>query len=248
MTAQPKERIAKALSRMGVASRRQIEEMIIAGRIAVNGAVIDHPATFVTDVDEIRVDGAPVGAKEPARMFLYHKPKNVMVCERDPEGRTTIYDALPADMPRVMPVGRLDYATEGLLLLTNSGALKRHLELPATGWLRRYRTRVMGEWQREYSEALEKGIVVEGVKYGAIHATPEPRQKRDGRHVWLDISLREGKNREVRRAMQHFGLHVNRLIRVSYGPFQLGDLAEGEVREVPQKILREQIGKILEQL
>lgn len=243
-----KERIAKALSRMGVASRRQIEEMIAAGRIAVNGTVIDHPATFVTGADEIRVDGTVIGAREPARLFLFHKPKNVMVCERDPEGRTTIYDTLPGGLPRVMPIGRLDYATEGLLLLTNSGALKRHLELPATGWLRRYRARVMGEWQREYTDALVDGITVDGVKYGTIHAAPELRQKRDGRHVWLDVSLREGKNREVRRAMQYFGLHVNRLIRVSYGPFSIGELAEGEVREVGQKVLREQIGRILAEL
>ena len=242
------ERIAKALSRMGVASRRQVEAMVTAGRIAINGVLIDHPATFVTDADEIRVDGAVIGARAAAQMFLYHKPKNVMVCERDPEGRTTIYDTLPGDMPRVMPVGRLDYATEGLLLLTNSGALKRHLELPSTGWLRRYRVRVMGEWHDDFATALAAGVSVEGIKFGAIHAVVEPRQRRDGRHVWLDVSLREGKNREVRRAMQHFGLHVNRLIRVSYGPFQLGDIPEGGLQEINKKVLREQIGRILEQL
>ena len=243
-----KERIAKALSRLGVASRRMVETMIAAGRVAVNGEVITHPATFVDASDEIRVDGELVGAREPARMWLFHKPKGVMVAERDPEGRPTIYDVLPPELPRTMPIGRLDYQTEGLLLLTNSGALKRHLELPSTGWLRRYRTRVMGEWQDTYAAELENGITVDGVKYGAIHATVEKRQKSDGRHVWLDVSLREGKNREVRRAMQHFGPHVNRLIRVSYGPFSIGDLPEGAVREVSQKVLREQIGRILEQL
>lgn len=242
------ERIAKYLSRSGVASRRDIEAMVAAGRIMMNGVVIDHPATFVTDADEIAVDGNVIGAQESARLFLFHKPKNVMVAARDPEGRPTIYDVLPREMPRVMPIGRLDYATEGLLLLTNSGALKRHLELPSTGWLRRYRTRVMGEWKPEYGAELEKGITVEGVQFGTIHAVPEARQKHDGRHVWLDVRLREGKNREVRRAMQYFGLHVNRLIRQSYGPFQLGDLTAGEVREVPQKVLREQVGRIWEQL
>lgn len=248
MTSQAKERIAKYLSRMGVASRRQIEAMITEGRITVNGETLAHPATLVNDDDKITVDGTAVGEREAARMWLYHKPKNVMVCEHDPEGRTTIYDTLPPDMPRVMPIGRLDYATEGLLLLTNSGALKRHLELPSTGWLRRYRTRVMGEWREEYSAELAKGITVEGIQFGAIHAVVEARQKRDGRHVWLDVSLREGKNREVRRAMQYFGLHVNRLIRASYGPFQLGELPEGGVQEINKKVLSEQIGRILAQL
>jgi 23S rRNA pseudouridine2605 synthase len=242
------DRIAKFLSRHGVASRRTVETMIADGRVAVNGEVITHPATFVTHADKILVDGAPVGTRDAARLWLFHKPKGVMVAERDPEGRTTIYNVLPPDMPRVMPIGRLDYQTEGLLLLTNSGALKRHLELPSTGWLRRYRTRVMGEWQAEYAAELENGITVEGVKYGAIHVNVEKRQKFDGRHVWLDVSLREGKNREVRRAMQHFGLHVNRLIRVSYGPFSIGELAEGEAREVNKKVLSEQIGRILAEL
>ena len=246
MTAQG-DRIAKFLSRHGVASRRSIETMVAGGRISVNGTVITHPATLVTDADVILVDGAPIGAKETARLFLFHKPKNVMVAASDPEGRPTIYDVLPKELPRVMPIGRLDYATEGLLLLTNSGALKRHLELPSTGWLRRYRTRVQGEWQADIPIRLEKGITVEGIKFGPIHVYVEPKQK-SGRLTWLDVSLREGKNREVRRAMQHVGLHVNRLIRVSYGPFQLADMAESDVREVPPKILREQIGRILEQL
>jgi len=247
-TGQAKERIAKYLSRHGVASRRAVEAMIADERITVNGEVIAHPATLVDDTDKIIVDGVPVGVKEPARLWLYHKPKNVMVSERDPEGRSTIYDTLPPKIPRVMPIGRLDYNTEGLLLLTNSGALKRHLELPSTGWLRRYRVRVQGVWRDEFSTALADGITVEGIKFGAIHAAREPRQKPGARQLWLDISLREGKNREVRRAMQHFELHVTRLIRVSYGPFQLGDLPEGGLREVNAKILGEQIGQILTQL
>jgi len=250
------ERIAKALSRLGVASRRTVETMIAEGRVSVNGEVITHPATFVNDADKICVDGAPIGAKESARLWLYHKPKGVMVSERDPEGRTTIYDILPPafagagalPMPRVMPIGRLDFATEGLLLLTNSGALKRHLELPSTGWLRRYRVRVMGEWQAEFQDQLAAGITVEGIKFGPIHASLEPRQRTGGRHCWLDVSLREGKNREVRRAMQAMGLHVNRLIRISYGPFPLSDLPEGAVREISPKVLREQIGNLLETL
>ncbi|HCM83660.1 MAG TPA: pseudouridine synthase [Rhodospirillaceae bacterium] len=238
------ERIAKYLSRVGVASRRSIETMITEGRIAVNGKVIDHPATFVSEADEIKVDGEVLGKKEPARMWLYHKPKNAMVAERDPEGRTTIYDLLPPELPRVMPVGRLDYATEGLLLLTNSGALKRHLELPATGWLRKYKTRCRGEWRDEIIDELEKGITVDGEKFGPIHVTWLENRKGGMRHTWLEVSLREGKNREVRRALAHFGLEVDRLIRVAYGSFNLSNMQENEIKEVPAKILREQIGTI----
>lgn len=248
MSEQDKERIAKYLSRLGVASRRSIETMIAEGRIAVGGKVIDHPATFVSEADEITVDGEALGKKEPARMWLYHKPKNVMVSERDPEGRTTIYDVLPPDMPRVMPIGRLDYNTEGLLLLTNSGALKRHLELPATGWLRKYKVRAQGVWRDDIPEQLEKGIVVDGEKFGTIHATKLDVGKKDGRNLWIEVSLREGKNREVRRAMMHFGLQVNRLIRISYGAFNLSDMPENEVKEVPAKTLKEQLGKIWSEL
>jgi 23S rRNA pseudouridine2605 synthase len=242
------DRIAKFLSRHGVASRRSVEAMIAEGRVAVNGETVTHPATFVTAADNIVVDGHVVGAKEAARLWQFHKPKGVMVSEHDPEGRPTIYDVLPPDMPRVMPIGRLDYQTEGLLLLTNSGALKRHLELPATGWLRRYRVRVQGEWHNDIPERLAAGITVEGIKFGTINVVVEPRQKANARLLWLDVSLREGKNREVRRAMQHMGLHVNRLIRVSYGPFSIGELKEGELREVNKKVLSEQIGRILAEL
>lgn len=241
------ERIAKYLSRMGVASRRDVEAMITAERIAVNGNIISHPATFVSDDDCIAVDGQVVGKREPARLWLYHKPVNVMVSARDPDGRITIYDVLPKDLPRVMPVGRLDFNTEGLLLLTNSGALKRHLELPATGWLRKYRVRAHGAWHADIPAQLEKGITVDGIKFGTIHAALAPQQK-PGHNTWVDVSLREGKNREVRRAMEYFGLKVNRLIRTSYGPFNLSDMSENEIREVPTKVLREQIGNILEQL
>lgn len=241
------ERIAKALSRLGVASRRSVEAMIAEGRIAVNGKIIDHPATFVADTDQITVDGQSIGQKQAARLWLYHKPKNAMVSERDPEGRTTIYDLLPPELPRVMPIGRLDFNTEGLLLLTNSGALKRHLELPATGWLRKYRVRAHGEWRNDITPKLEKGIIADGIQFGPIHAVLSPQQK-PGHNLWIDVSLREGKNREVRRAMEHVGLVVNRLIRVSYGPFNLGEMKENEIREVPEKMLREQIGKILDTL
>lgn len=247
MPEQDKERIAKYLSRLGVASRRDVEAMIAAGRIAVNGMVINHPATFVSDTDKISVDSEAIGKKEPARLWLYHKPVNVMVSARDPEGRTTIYDVLPKDLPRVMPVGRLDFNTEGLLLLTNSGAMKRHLELPATGWLRQYKVRAHGQWRDDIPAQLEKGITVDGVRFGTIHAARSPQQK-PGHNTWIDVSLREGKNREVRRAMEHVGLTVNRLIRTSYGPFNLSDMQENEVKEVSAKVLREQIGRILEQL
>ncbi len=248
MTAQEPERIAKYLSRVGIASRRSIETMIAEGRIAVNGKVIDHPATFVSSADKIEVDGKILGGKEPARMWLYHKPKNVMVSERDPEGRTTIYDVLPPGLPRVMPIGRLDYNTEGLLLLTNSGALKRHLELPATGWLRKYKVRVQGTWQDDIPAQLEAGITVDGETFGAIHTTLLENRKGGTRNLWLEVSLREGKNREVRRAMSHMGLEVNRLIRVAYGSFNLSTMAENEIREIPAKVLREQIGAIWSEL
>jgi 23S rRNA pseudouridine2605 synthase len=218
--------------------------MIADGRVAVNGKVIDHPATFVSEVDEIMVDGKLLSKKEPVRLWLYHKPKNAMVAERDPEGRTTIYDLLPTELPRVMPVGRLDYATEGLLLLTNSGGLKRHLELPATGWLRKYKVRCKGEWHDSIVDELEKGITVDGEKFGAIHVTWLENRKGGTRHTWLEVSLREGKNREVRRAMAHFGLEVDRLIRVAYGSFNLSNMPENTIKEVPEKILREQIGAI----
>ena len=248
MNEQGKERIAKALSRLGVASRRDAEAMISEGRIAVNGLRVEHPATFVTDADAISVDGEIIGEKDVPRLWLYHKPIEVMVAARDPQGRKTIYDCLPADMPRVMPIGRLDYKTEGLLLLTNSGGLKRHLELPATGWLRQYRVRVFGDWDKKIPDQLKKGITVDGIRFGPIDCAYDNSTKTSGKNFWVNVTLREGKNREVRRAMQHMGLTVNRLIRTSYGPFNLSTMPPDAVQEVSAKVLREQIGKILETL
>jgi len=233
------ERIAKVLSRAGIASRREAERMIEAGRVSINGAVIDSPALNVTSRDRIIVDGKPLAAPEPARLWLYHKPAGLVTSERDEKGRSTVFDALPEDMPRVMSVGRLDLTSEGLLLLTNDGGLKRRMELPSTGWLRRYRVRVKGDPLDAGLEPLRKGITVDGVAYQPMIVTLD-RQK--GANAWLTVAIREGKNREIRRAMEAVGLVVNRLIRVSYGPFQLGSLEPGAVEEVRPRILRDQLG------
>ncbi len=233
------ERIAKVLSRAGVASRRDAERMITEGRVAVNGKVIDSPALNVTPRDRITVDGKPIAAAEPARLWLYHKPVGLVTTERDEKGRDTVFGTLPADMPRVMSVGRLDLTSEGLLLLTNDGALKRRLELPSTGWLRRYRVRINGSVGEAALDQLRKGIEVEGVRYQPMVVTFDRQQ---GANAWLTVSLREGKNREIRRAMSEIGVTVNRLIRVSYGPFQLGNLKAGEVEEVRRRVLRDQLG------
>jgi 23S rRNA pseudouridine2605 synthase len=233
------DRIAKVLSRAGIASRREAERMIEAGRVRVNGALIDSPALNVTAADRITVDGKPVGAAEPARVWLYHKPTGLVTTDSDEKGRETIYDALPDDMPRVMSIGRLDLNSEGLLLLTNDGGVKRLLELPSTGWLRRYRVRVNGRPTEEVLEPLRKGIIAEGEPFQPMEVVLD-RQK--GANAWLTVGLREGKNREIRRAMDAIGLSVNRLIRVSYGPFQLGELKQGAVEEVRRKVLRDQLG------
>ncbi len=233
------ERIAKVLARAGVASRRGAEEMIAAGRVAVNGQVIDSPALNVTPADKVRVDGKPLPEAEPARLWLYHKPTGLVTSAKDEKGRETVFDRLPEGMPRVMPVGRLDITSEGLLLLTNDGALKRRLELPATGWLRKYRVRVNGVPTEEMLEKLRKGITVDGERFQGMTTTLDRQQ---GANAWLTVGLREGRNREVRRAMEAVGLVVNRLIRVSYGPFRLGDLAPGGVEEVRAKVLRDQLG------
>lgn len=233
------DRIAKTLSRAGIASRREAERMIEAGRVSVNGKVIDSPALNVTEADRIVVDGKPVGAAEPARLWLYHKPRGLVTTDNDEKGRETIYDNLPADMPRVMSIGRLDLNSEGLLLLTNDGGVKRRLELPSTGWLRRYRVRVNGRPTDEELEPLRKGIVAEGQPFQPMEVVLD-RQK--GANAWLTVGLREGKNREIRRAMDIIGLAVNRLIRVSYGPFQIGELAQGGVEEIRRKVLRDQLG------
>jgi 23S rRNA pseudouridine2605 synthase len=234
------ERIAKVVSRAGLASRRDAEQWIVQGRVTVNGRVINSPALDVTANDAITVDGKPLPPRERTRLFLFHKPRGLMTTHADPEGRPTVFDNLPEGLPRLISIGRLDFNTEGLLLLTNDGGLARALELPDTGWLRRYRVRAHGEVTQAQLDELKKGVDVDGVKYGPIDATLERDQ---GANVWLVFAIREGKNREVRNVMAHLGLEVNRLIRVSYGPFQLGELAEGEVEEVKTRVLREQLGE-----
>ncbi|HBS50672.1 MAG TPA: pseudouridine synthase [Rhodobacteraceae bacterium] len=235
----PGERIAKVLSRAGLASRREAERMIEAGRVRVNGTRIDSPALNVTGADRITVDGQPVAAPEPARLWLYHKPPGLVTSARDDKGRETVFDALPEDMPRVMSVGRLDINSEGLLLLTNDGAIKRRLELPATGWLRKYRVRLKGRPQDADFEPLRRGVTLEGERFQPMQVTLDRQQ---GANAWVTVGLREGKNREIRRAMEEIGFAVNRLIRVSYGPFQLGNLKPGAVEEVRRRVLRDQLG------
>ncbi|MCA0905392.1 rRNA pseudouridine synthase [Ruegeria marisrubri] len=238
-TPPPGDRIAKVLARAGVASRREAERMIEAGRVAVNGKTIDSPALNVTAKDKIAVDGRPVSEPEPSRLWLYHKPAGLVTTTRDEKGRETIFDKLPDDMPRVMSVGRLDLNSEGLLLLTNDGGIKRKLELPSTGWLRKYRVRVNGRPKDEDFEPLRKGLVIEGERFQPMTVTLDRQQ---GANAWLTIGLREGKNREIRRAMEDIGFTVNRLLRVSYGPFQLGTLKQGEVEEVRRRVMRDQLG------
>ncbi|WP_425037893.1 pseudouridine synthase [Primorskyibacter sp. S187A] len=235
----PGDRIAKVLARLGVASRREAERMILAGRVSVNGKVIERAALNVTDRDRIAVDGKELGEKERERLWLYHKPSGLVTTTRDEQGRPTIYDDLPEDLPRVMSVGRLDLNSEGLLLLTNDGGIKRRLELPSTGWLRKYRVRVNGRPTDARLEPLRTGITVDGTNFQPMVVTLDRQQ---GANAWLTVGLREGKNREIRRAMQDIGLNVNRLIRVSYGPFQLGQLKPGDVQEVRGRVLRDQLG------
>jgi len=225
------QRIAKLLARAGVASRREIERMIAEGRIAVGGVKVEKPATLLTSLHGVTVDGKPVAEPAPARLFRYHKPAGLLTAERDPRGRATIYDRLPKGLPRLMPVGRLDLNTEGLLLLTTDGELKRQLELPATGVERSYRARVFGPVSQAQLERLIEGIQIEGIRYGPIDANLE---RRTGRNAWVEMRLREGKNREVRRVLEHLGLQVSRLIRTAYGPFALADLPAGAVDEIRQ--------------
>jgi 23S rRNA pseudouridine2605 synthase len=236
------ERIAKRIARSGLCSRRDAERLIQDGRVRVDGKVLTTPAHLVTEAARIEVDGQPLPDLEPPRLVRFHKPEGVLVARRDPEGRSTIYDQLPRHFDHLMPVGRLDLNSEGLLLLTNDGALKRYMELPQTGLARRYRVRVHGKVRPEALATLAKGVTVDGVRYGAIEATLERQQ---GDNAWLAVRLREGKNREVRRVMEHLGYPVNRLIRTAYGPFQLGALARGHAEEVPFKVLKEQLGKVL---
>ncbi|MBB5709264.1 pseudouridine synthase [Sphingomonas xinjiangensis] len=223
------QRIAKLLARAGIASRREVERMIAEGRIALNGVTIDTPATLLASLEGVTVDGDPVEAPAPARLFRYHKTSGLLTAEFDPAGRPTIYDRLPGGLPRVMPVGRLDLNTEGLLLLTNDGELKRELELPATGVERSYRARAYGQVTQAQLEELMLGIEIEGIRYGSINANIE---RRTGANLWIEMTLTEGKNREVRRVLEHLGLQVSRLIRTRYGPFYLGDLPGGDVDEI----------------
>jgi 23S rRNA pseudouridine2605 synthase len=238
----PGERVAKVIARAGLCSRREAEAWIAAGRVSVNGEIVASPARNVTPDDRVVVDGQPLPARERTRLFLYHKRRGLVTTHADPGGRPTIFAALPKTLPRVISVGRLDLNTEGLLLLTNDGGLARALELPATGWLRRYRVRAHGRVAQERLDELRHGVTIDGIRYGSIDASLDRSQ---GSNVWLTFAIREGKNREVKNVLGHLGLTVNRLIRVSFGPFQLAELAEGEVEEVRTRTLREQLGERL---
>ncbi len=239
ITAEEPERIAKVMARAGVASRRDSEAMIAEGRVSVNGTVLESPAFDVKPTDIVLIDGEPLPARERTRLWLYHKPRGVVTTNFDPEGRPTVFDVLPEDLPRVLTIGRLDINTEGLLLLTNDGGLARVLELPETGWLRRYRVRAFGEVTQDVLDTVKDGVTIDGIQYGPVTARFERQQ---GFNTWLTVDLREGKNREVKTVLEHLGLTVNRLIRISFGPFQLGELEEGEVDEIRSRVLQDQLG------
>lgn len=235
-----KERIAKVMARAGLCSRREAETWIAAGRVSVNGETLTTPAFTVSESDEILVDGKPLPVRERTRLFLYHKPRGLVTTNRDERERKTVFDALPKHLPRVVSVGRLDLNSEGLLLLTNDGGLARILELPETGWQRRYRVRANGRVTQEKLDGLAKGITVDGVEYGPIKAVLD---RAPGTNVWITMTLREGKNREVRNVLRALDLIVNRLIRVAYGPFQLGELEMGKVEEVHTNVLQRELGE-----
>jgi 23S rRNA pseudouridine2605 synthase len=240
------ERVAKALARAGVASRRDVERLIAAGRVALNGQTLATPAIKVSPGDILTVDGAVVAAAEPTRLFRYHKPAGLVATNKDPQGRKTVFESLPPGLPRLISVGRLDLASEGLLLLTNDGGLARALELPATGLARRYRARALGRIDQARLDTLKDGVTVEGVRYGPIEATlDKARDGAAGANVWITVTLSEGKNREVRRVLEAIGLKVNRLIRLAYGPFALGTLEPGMVEEVGPRVLREQLAHLI---
>jgi 23S rRNA pseudouridine2605 synthase len=236
------QRIAKVIARAGICSRRDAERLISEGRVTVNGVRIATPAIRIKPDDQVEVDGKTLPASEQTRLWRYHKPPGLIVSHRDPKGRPTVFDALPETIPRVVSVGRLDFNSEGLLLLTNDGELERRLELPATKWTRRYRVRVHGEIDERALAELKKGVEVGDLRYGPIEANLERRQ---GGNAWLAFSLREGKNREIKRICEHLSLQVNRLIRISFGPFQLGDLKRGEMEEISPRVLREQLGSMI---
>ena len=232
-------RIAKAIARAGVCSRREAETYIAAGRITVNGKRITSPALNVTSKDKIKVDGKPLPEQDPVKLWRYHKPKGLVTTAKDEKDRETIFSKLPKDLPRTITIGRLDINTEGLLLLTNDGELARHIELPKTGWLRRYKVRAKGNITQDKFDSLKDGITIDGIKYGPVNAK---LMREQGSNCWFTMGLREGKNREVKRICEHLGLNVNRLIRLSFGPFMLGDLKPGEVEEVHSHILADQLG------
>ncbi len=234
------ERIAKVIARAGLCSRRDAERLIGEGRVKLNGKVLTSAATNVTRADTVLVDNLPLPEKEETRLWRYHKPSGLVVSNRDPQGRPTVFEKLRQQLPRVLSIGRLDINTEGLLLLTNDGELARFLELPATGWIRRYRVRAYGHVDEAALKKLEKGVEVEGVRYGPIEAKTERKQ---GDNTWLTIAIREGKNREVKRICEHLGLQVNRLIRTAFGPFQLGELPRGGIEEVPPRVMKSNIGE-----
>ena len=239
-------RIAKAMAHAGLCSRRDAERWIEAGRVKVNGKKLTTPAHIVSPSDKITVDDKELPKALVPRLWRYHKPKGLLTSHKDPQGRKTVFEALPPELPRVVSVGRLDLNTEGLLLLTTDGALARHLELPSTGWLRRYRVRAYGRVTQDALDRLSKGVTIDGVNYGPVEAKIDRKQ---GDNVWLLLGLREGKNREVKRVLEHLGLTVNRLIRISFGPFALGELASGAIEEVKPKVLIDQLGaKLAEEL
>ena len=238
-TARKGDRIAKIIARAGLASRRGAEDIIKSGRVSVNGKPIDSPALNIIDTDQITVDGKPLTKPEPTRLWLYHKPIGIISTNHDEKNRTTIYETLPEDMPRVMSIGRLDINSEGLLLLTNDGELKRKLELPSTGWVRRYRVRTNGRPIDSTLEPLRKGMTLDGERFQPMQVTLDRQQ---GANAWLTIGLREGKNREIRRALESVGLIVNRLIRISFGPFQLSELKPGTTEEVRRRVMHDQLG------
>lgn len=234
-----KERIAKIMAHAGLCSRRDAEKWIADGRVSVNGQVISTPATLVGEADVITVDGQPVGVRQPARLWCYHKPAGLVTTHKDPAGRPTVFDNLPKNLPRVVSVGRLDLNSEGLLLLTTDGELARSLELPSRGWKRKYRVRIHGKMTPQIISRLQKGVTIDGIRYAPTIVEIEPNQAQ-GSNQWILVTLTEGKNREIRKIMAHFGFDVSRLIRVAYGPFQLGNLPPGEVREMPAKVIKEQ--------
>jgi 23S rRNA pseudouridine2605 synthase len=237
-SATPGDRIAKVIARSGLCSRRAAEALILEGRVTLNGKALATPAVTVTQRDVVRVDGKELAAPDPPRLWRYHKPSGLVTTNRDPQGRPTIFERLPADLPRVMTIGRLDITTEGLLLLTNDGALARALELPKTGWLRRYRVRVHGQVDQARLDQLSRGITIDGVRFRGIDARLEREQ---GSNAWISMSLREGQNREIKTVLAALGLQVTRLIRTNYGPFALGQLERGQVSEIARKVLREQL-------